>query len=148
MINKLLHSGCILSFYEGESHENLKLHVANRATIFTLLLCRRVAFLHRTATCRPLFKPWVSLLSTYRQSSRVAKFYHTFKVSIWLCLVIMMKFIPSMITRCLDNLTNFRNLQRSLICWTAVLPYLQSRVVTDLLTGHNTLRRYLYLLEL
>jgi len=35
------------------------------ATIFTLLLRRRVAFLHRTATCRPLFKPWVSMLSTY-----------------------------------------------------------------------------------
>ena len=41
-------------------------HVASRAAIFTLLLRRRVAFLHRTATCRPLFKPWVSLLSTYK----------------------------------------------------------------------------------
>ena len=39
-------------------------HVVSRATIFTLLLRRRVAFLHRTATCRPLFKPWVSSLST------------------------------------------------------------------------------------
>jgi len=37
------------------------------ATIFTLLLCRRVAFLHCTANCRPLFKPWVSLLSTYKK---------------------------------------------------------------------------------
>jgi len=50
--------------YEGESHENLKLHIASGAAIFTLLLRRRVVFLHRTATCRPLFKPWVSLLST------------------------------------------------------------------------------------
>ena len=39
-------------------------HVASGAAIFILLLCRRVAFLHRTATCRPLFKPSVSLLST------------------------------------------------------------------------------------
>jgi hypothetical protein len=36
------------------------------AAIFTLLLRRRVAFLHHTATCRPLFIPWVSLLSTYK----------------------------------------------------------------------------------
>ena len=41
-------------------------HVASGAVIFTLLLRRGVAFLHRTATCRPLFKPWVSLLSTYK----------------------------------------------------------------------------------
>jgi len=41
-------------------------HVASRAAIFTLLLRRRVAFLHHTAVCRPLFKPWVSLLPTYR----------------------------------------------------------------------------------
>ena len=41
-------------------------HVASRAAIFTLLLCRRVAFLHLTTTRRPLFKPWVSLLSTYK----------------------------------------------------------------------------------
>jgi len=38
--------------------------VARTAAIFTLLLRRRVAFLHRTATCRPLFKPSVSLLPT------------------------------------------------------------------------------------
>ena len=41
-------------------------HVASGVAIFTLLLRRRVAFLHRTATYRPLFKPWVSLLSTYK----------------------------------------------------------------------------------
>jgi len=40
--------------------------VASGATIFTLLLRRRVAFLHRTTTCRPLFNPWVSSLSTYK----------------------------------------------------------------------------------
>ena len=34
------------------------------AAVFTLLLRRRVASLHHTATCRPLFKPSVSLLST------------------------------------------------------------------------------------
>jgi hypothetical protein len=39
-------------------------HVASGAAIFTLLLRRHVAFLHRTATCRPLFKPPVSRLST------------------------------------------------------------------------------------
>jgi hypothetical protein len=38
-------------------------HVARGAAIFTLQLHRRIAFLHRTATCRPLFKPWVSLSS-------------------------------------------------------------------------------------
>jgi hypothetical protein len=32
-------------------------HVASEAAIFTLLLRRRVSFLHRIATCRPLFKP-------------------------------------------------------------------------------------------
>ena len=36
-------------------------HVASGAAIFTLLLRRRVAFLHRTATCRPLFKPSVCI---------------------------------------------------------------------------------------
>jgi len=41
-------------------------HVASGAAIFTLLLRRRVAFLHRTATCQPLFKQWASLLSTYK----------------------------------------------------------------------------------
>jgi len=42
-------------------------HISSGAAIFTLLLRRRVAFLYRTATCRPLFKPWVSLLSTYKK---------------------------------------------------------------------------------
>jgi hypothetical protein len=32
-------------------------HVASGAAIFTLLLRRRVVFLHRNATCRPFFKP-------------------------------------------------------------------------------------------
>ena len=53
--------------YTRVSHENPKLHVASGAVTFTLLLRRCVAFLHRTATCWPLFKPWVSLLSTYNQ---------------------------------------------------------------------------------
>jgi len=42
-------------------------HVASGATIFTLLLRRRVTFFHRTATSRPVFKPWASLLPTYRK---------------------------------------------------------------------------------
>ena len=41
-------------------------HVARGAAIFTLLLRRRAAFMHRITTCRPLFKSWVSLLSTYK----------------------------------------------------------------------------------
>jgi hypothetical protein len=32
-------------------------HVASGAAMFTLLLRRRVVFLHHTAICRPLFKP-------------------------------------------------------------------------------------------
>jgi len=40
-------------------------HVASGTVFFTLILRRRVAFLHRTATCQPLFKPWASLISTY-----------------------------------------------------------------------------------
>jgi len=48
-----------------ESYSSL-VHVASLATIFTLLMLRRVAFLHRTATCRPFFKPWVSLMSIYK----------------------------------------------------------------------------------
>jgi len=39
-------------------------HVASGAATFTLLPHRPVAFLYRTATCRPLFKPSVSLLSS------------------------------------------------------------------------------------
>ena len=69
----------LICTYEGELHENLKLHVASGAASFTPLLRRRVAFLHRTATYRPLFKPWVSLLSTYRQSSCVSNFYRTWE---------------------------------------------------------------------
>jgi len=41
-------------------------HVASGAATFTLLLRHHVAFLHCTATCQPLFKPPVSLLSTYK----------------------------------------------------------------------------------
>jgi hypothetical protein len=40
-------------------------HVASTATIFTLLLCHRVAYLHCTVTCQPLFKLWGSL-PTYK----------------------------------------------------------------------------------
>jgi len=47
-------------------HCSSLVYVASGAAIFTLLLRRRVAFLHCNATCRPLFKPWVSLLSTYK----------------------------------------------------------------------------------
>jgi hypothetical protein len=47
-------------------HCSSLVHVASGAIIFTLLQRRHVAFLHHTATCRPLFKPWVSLLSTYK----------------------------------------------------------------------------------
>jgi hypothetical protein len=32
-------------------------HVTSGAAIFTLLLRRRVAFLHHPATCQPFFKP-------------------------------------------------------------------------------------------
>jgi hypothetical protein len=38
-------------------HCSSLVHVASGDAIFTLLLRRRVAFLDRTATCRPLFKP-------------------------------------------------------------------------------------------
>jgi len=62
-------------------------HVASGAAIFTLLLRRRVAFLHRTATCRPLFKRSVSLLSTYKTIEPCFEIYRTFKVFIWLSLV-------------------------------------------------------------
>jgi len=49
-------------------------HVASGAAIFTLLLRNRVVFLHRTATCRPLFEPWVSLFPTYRTIERCFEF--------------------------------------------------------------------------
>ena len=64
---------------------------ASGAAIFTLLLRRRVAFLHRTAACRPLFKLSVSLLSTYRQTSCVLNCYRTFKIFIGLSLVVARK---------------------------------------------------------
>ena len=57
------------------------------AAIFTLLLRRRVAFLHRTATGRPLNKPWVSLCQLIRQSRCLSNFYQTFNVFIWLTFV-------------------------------------------------------------
>jgi len=41
-----------LWFYESESHEHLKVHVASGTAILTLLLRRLVAFLHRT--CHPV----------------------------------------------------------------------------------------------
>ena len=64
------------------------LHVASGAAIFTLLLCRYVAFLHRTVTCRPLFKPSVSLLSTYNTIELCFEFFVAiFKVFILLSLV-------------------------------------------------------------
>ena len=47
-------------------HCSLLVHVASRAAIFTLLLCRCVTFLYLTNTCRPLFKPSVPLLSPYK----------------------------------------------------------------------------------
>jgi hypothetical protein len=49
-------------------------HVASAAAIFTLLLRRRVAFLHRTATCLPLLKPSISLLSTYKTTKLFFEF--------------------------------------------------------------------------
>jgi len=49
-------------------------HVASGAAIFTLLLRRRIAFLHCTSTCRLLFKPWVSLFPTYRTIERCFEF--------------------------------------------------------------------------
>jgi hypothetical protein len=39
-------------------------HVASKVVIFTLLLRCCVEFLHCTATCWQLFKPWVTLLPT------------------------------------------------------------------------------------
>jgi hypothetical protein len=53
-------------------------HVASGAAIFTLLLCRRFAFLDRTATCRQLFKPWVTLLPTYRKIEAVFRIFIAF----------------------------------------------------------------------
>ena len=55
-------------------HCSSLVHVASGAAIFILQLRRHVAFLHRTATHRQLFKPWVSLLPTYRTIERCFKF--------------------------------------------------------------------------
>jgi len=55
-------------------------HIASGAAIFTLLLRRRVKFLHRTAICWPLFKPSVSLLSTYKTIELWFEFSSHFKV--------------------------------------------------------------------
>jgi len=55
-------------------HCSSLVHVASEAATFTLLLCRRVAFLHHTAACWPLFRPWVSLLPTYRTNEWCFKF--------------------------------------------------------------------------
>jgi len=49
-------------------------HDACGAAVFTLLLRCHLAFLHHTATCRPLFKPRVSLLPTYRTIKLCFKF--------------------------------------------------------------------------
>jgi len=49
-------------------------HVASGAVIFTLLLHHRVAFLHHNVTCRPLFKQWVPLSSTYKTSELCFEF--------------------------------------------------------------------------
>ena len=67
-IRRLISIGFTPSLFKTRIKESCSflVHVASGAAIFTLLLRRCVAFLHRTATCRPLFKPWVSLLSTYK----------------------------------------------------------------------------------
>ena len=62
-------------------------HVASGAAIFTLLLRRHVAFLHRTATWRPVLNHEYHCCQLTRQSSCVSNFYRTFKVFIWLSLV-------------------------------------------------------------
>jgi hypothetical protein len=49
-------------------------HVVSGVAVFKLLLRCRVAFLHCTATCWQLFKPWVTLLPTYRKIERCFKF--------------------------------------------------------------------------
>jgi hypothetical protein len=65
-----------------------EMHVATWAAIFTPLLRCHVAFLHRTATCQPLFKPRVSLLSTYKTIELCFKFLlHFFMFFIWLSLI-------------------------------------------------------------
>jgi len=55
-------------------HCSSLVHVASGAALFTLLLHRRVAFLHCSATCRPFFKPWVLQLPTYRTIEQCFEF--------------------------------------------------------------------------
>jgi len=88
-IRRWISMGCTSSNLKKRMTEHCSslVHVASGVAIFTLLLRRRVAFLHRAATCRPLFKPWVSFGQLIRQSSCVSNFYRTFKVFIWLSLV-------------------------------------------------------------
>ena len=78
---------CVQALCKGESNEKLKRVLSRNLlnTNGTQWLHFSVLFL--TATCRPLFKPWVSLLKLKRQSSCSSKFYRTFKVFIWLSLV-------------------------------------------------------------
>jgi hypothetical protein len=52
-------------------------HVASGAAIFTLLLRLRVAFLQRTATRRPLFKPLYHCCQLTEKSSVVSNFFFT-----------------------------------------------------------------------
>jgi hypothetical protein len=55
-------------------HCSSSVHITSGAAVFTLLLRRRVAFLHRTAICWQLFKPWVTLLPTYRKIEQCFEF--------------------------------------------------------------------------
>jgi hypothetical protein len=95
-------------------HCSSLVHVASGAAIFTLLLRRRVAFLHCAATCRPLFKPWVSLLSTYKTMELCFKFLSHFKFFIWLSLI-----YPSAV----DNRDSIMYEQSSIVWCDAVSGY-------------------------
>jgi hypothetical protein len=90
-------------------------HVASGAAIFTLLLCCRVAFLHCTATCQPLFRPWVSLLSTYKTIELCFEFLsHFFKVFNWLSLVYQLqKFHTQALFLSLDEIMSKHHIQDS-----------------------------------
>jgi hypothetical protein len=69
---------CYLSMnfygFHPSPRRSSSVHVASGAAVFTLLLCRRVAFLHCIATCWQPFKPWVTLLPTYRKIERCFEF--------------------------------------------------------------------------
>jgi len=84
LIRRWISMGFTLSLLEKRMTERCSslVHVASRAATYTLLLRRRFAFLHHTASCRPLYKPSVSLLSTYRQSSCGSNCCRTFKIFI------------------------------------------------------------------